>query len=139
MINKGLIHGVLILIITAFSALITSFISSREVKINIIIATAVISWLVAGYLYKKNIGNLVLSKDRKAFNNLIKYSLGAGIIWGPTKLLVTSFPLPEVNSLVNITTALISVPLTGFSILGILLFGSMFCKIKTKSLTNRSS
>jgi len=82
-------------------------------------------------MYKKNIGPLVFSDDGKAVNRLFKYIFGVGMVWGPAKLFLAGFPISEANPIFNIGLVLLSVPMAGMSVIGALLIGGMFYRVKS--------
>jgi hypothetical protein len=131
MFRKGVIHGIIVLLAAIVSVIVASLIENEDISELLIGLTVIVGWLVVGYMYKKNIGPLIFSEDGKAVNRLIKYIFGVGMVWGPAKLFLADFPVPDVNPIFNIALALLSIPMAGMSVFGALLIGGMFYRVKS--------
>ena len=119
--------GALVAFITGVAFATRSFMSrdGTEVLIGSIFILGAIS---LGYIYKRWNGPLLLEKDQKAFARLVPFILGIGTILGPIKLFMSPFPIPDVIPLVNLLMLVLCVPLSGMSVLGGMLIGSLFYK-----------
>ena len=138
MFKQGLKHGAIVLVIT-FIAAIISMLSRDEKIVEIVVdSTVIISWLTIGYFYKKNHGPLVtLTPDAAVVKRIWGYILGVGVIWGPAKLLLIGFPIPEAPIYLNMLVAVIAVPFSGAAVLGAVIVGGFFYRGETNA-SNKS-
>ncbi|MDH5447100.1 MAG: hypothetical protein OEY52_16245 [Gammaproteobacteria bacterium] len=135
MFKQGLKHGTYVLAITLMALVFSLPLKSHETSELIVGITVIVSWLVVGYFFKKHHGSVFsIFTDAKKLRGIWYYIIGAGIIWGPVKLFSSEFPIPDVNPIVNIALIVVSVPLAGMSVIGALIIGGIFYRIKAHSL-----
>ncbi len=131
MFTQGLKHGVYVIAITLVAVAISLSLEHRRISEALVGATVIVSWLVVGYFFKKDHGSLFsIILESKKVKGLWHYLLGAGVIWGPAKLFISEFPIPDINPFINFVLVILSVPLAGMSVIGVLIFGGMFYRVK---------
>ena len=131
MFAQGLKHGGYVIAITLLAVVISLSMENREISEAVVGTTVIVSWLVVGYFFKKYHGSLFsIILDAKRVKGLLHYLLGVGVIWGPAKLFVSEFPIPDINPIINFVLVILSVPLAGMSVIGALIFGGIFYRVK---------
>jgi hypothetical protein len=132
MFKKGLIHGAYVLALTITIIIICKLIGNPEVSVLLTGITEITSWLVIGYFFKKNNGSIIsIITEPNKIKGFFYYVLGAGILWGPAKLYSTGeYPIPDFNPIFNVILFLISIPMMGMSLIGVLIVGGFFYKEK---------
>lgn len=132
MFIQGLKHGLYTFIATVAAIMIAMQFKNDDITKLIIGITVIVSWLLVGFFFKKNYGSLLsIATDAKRIKGIWYYILGVGLLWGPAKLFITDYPIPESSLLINIALALVSVPLAGASVIGALLIGGIFYRGNT--------
>ena len=128
---KGFINGLVILLLMVVLFFTLGEILDKDWNEFTLFFMIILSWCYSGYFYKKSYGPFMLSQDGKAQSRLMQFLLGVGTSWGPASLYVNNFPISGSHPIMNLTLLLISVPMMGISIAGILFLGGLFYKDKT--------
>jgi len=126
MYKQGAIYGVIVLAIAFVAGLIANQIGGEQWAEIIIGLSVLIAWGIVGYLYRKKIGPMFFSEDGKAVIRLMKFGIGVGVVWGPAKLYLSNFPVPDVLPIWNLLLAILAIPLAGLSVVGVLVIGGWF-------------
>lgn len=86
MFKTGLKHGISVLLIVTAVTLISILSKNKDIIAISMDVSTIVSWLVAGYLFKKHHGPLITFQPTPEMaKNLLGYVLGVGIIWGASK------------------------------------------------------
>ncbi len=129
MFKQGIKHGTYVLGATIISIVLSYLINNQEISELIIGTTVIVSWLVVGYFYKKENGSIFsIIVEPEKIKALWHYILGAGLLWGPAKLFTIEFPIPDINPIFNLILILLSIPMMGMSLIGVLVIGGFFYK-----------
>lgn len=136
MLVKGLTQGIIVLLATVLAVLFAALFHSKDFSELAVGITVFVGWFVAGYFYKKRYGSIIYSicfsgRGKEYANGLIHYAMGVGLVWGPAKLFAAGFPIHDVLPIFNIALLLLSIPMSGASVVGALIIGGLFYKDKS--------
>jgi len=133
MFAKGITQGIFVLLATVLAVVIASLFHSKDFVDLAVGITVFAGWFIAGYFYKKRYGSILYSllfsgRGKEYANGLIHYAMGVGLIWGPAKLFALGFPIHDVLPIFNFALLLLSIPISGASVIGALIIGGLFYK-----------
>jgi hypothetical protein len=127
MFKQGIKHGSYALLVTIISIALSLLLNNQALSELIIGITVILSWLIVGFFYKKENGSIFsIIVEPEKIKGFWHYILGAGLIWGPAKLFTMEFPFPDINPIFNLMLILLSIPMMGMSLIGVLIIGGFF-------------
>jgi hypothetical protein len=107
---------------------LASNVAGRRLPGEVVSVVVVGSFIAFGYLYKRWNGPLLQAEDGKGLLRLLRFCLGVGTVIGPLNLFLgDDFPVQGVIPLANAFLLVLS-PISGLSIIGFMLLGSVFWK-----------